>query len=79
MPSVNVFGYGDTAEDAAHAPDYSAPPIGTDYGALSLSPQRLYGERDGTEFIVGGIVLLALGILFGFVQAGFRAVITTGR
>lgn len=70
MPSYNVFGLGDAEADAAHAPDYS--------GQI-YDPQLSYGQRDGTEFIVAGIVILALAVLFGFVQAGFRAVITTGR
>jgi len=72
MPSVNVFGYGDDEEDdnVVHAPDYSS---------AIYDPQLSYGQRDGTEFVVAGIVVLALAVLFGFVQAGFRAVITTGR
>jgi hypothetical protein len=71
MPSINVFGYDEGGEgDEAHAPDYSA---------AIYDPQLSFGQRDGTEFIVAGIVLLALAILFGFVNAGFRAVITAGR
>jgi hypothetical protein len=72
MPSVNVFGLGDDDDDEeiVHAPDYAA---------ATYSPQLSYGQRDGTEFVVAGVVLLALAVLFGFVQAGFRAVITTGR